>query len=113
MQYLVEMKLADNARSKNPADGLTLIEQYINPTLEICTKLQAEGKIVAGGPASAAIQLIFIVKAESDRELDAIVSGLPVWPLMETTITPMTTFQGRLETLKPRLERLRKIVKTP
>ncbi len=107
MQYLVEMKLADSVRSKSPTDGIVLIERYIVPTLEMCKNLQAEGRIIAGGPASGAIHLILIVTADSAAELDAIVAGLPVWPLMETTVTPMTTFEGRLQALRPRLESLK------
>ena len=39
--------------------------------------------------------------------LDDIVEGLPIWPWMETTITPLTSFDGRMAALRPRLERLK------
>jgi hypothetical protein len=48
MRYLVEMKLFGSARSKDPKDGIILIERYILPSLEICRKWQAEGKLLAG-----------------------------------------------------------------
>src|SRR5262245_41747120 len=107
MEYLVDMQLADSSRSTTPAEGLMLLEQYILPTLELCQQLAGEQRIVAGGPVSGAIALAFIIRADSAREIDAIVTGLPVWPRMVTRVTPLTTFADRVNALRPRLERLR------
>ena len=107
MQYLVDMRLADSGRSTTPAEGLTFIEQYILPTLDLCERLEREGRIVAGGPVSAAVALSFIIRADSAREIDDIVGSLPVWPRMITAVTPLTTWKDRAAALGPRLERLR------
>lgn len=107
MQYLVQMRLVPQGRPTSNQEGATFIEQYILPTLERCKKLQGEKKILAGGPISAAVGLVLIVTAESARELDDLITSLPVWPRMETDVTPLTTFEGRAETLRPRLEQLR------
>jgi hypothetical protein len=107
MQYLVDMQLADSGRSTTPAEGLIFLEQYILPTLEQCQQLAGDQRIVAGGPISGAIGLAFIIQAESALEIDAIVSGLAVWPRMLTTVTPLTTFADRAAALQPRLARLR------
>jgi muconolactone delta-isomerase len=96
----VQLKLADSARPTDPQAGITFIEQFILPTLELCKKLEAEKKIVAGGPLSAAVALSLIVSADSAAELDGIVTSLPVWPLMETTVTPLTSFSGRAEAVR-------------
>jgi len=108
MQYLVHMRLTTSGRPVTPADGAAFIEQVILPTLELCTKLQDEKKIVAGGPLSGAIALALIVNADSARELDDLISSLPVWPRMETDVTPLTTFEGRALMVRQRLEQLRK-----
>jgi len=108
MQYLVDMKLAAYGRpTGGPQDGITFIEQYILPSLELCEKLEGEKQILAGGPANGVIRLVMIVSAESAQELDEIVTSLPIWPQMETTVTPLTSFNGRMATLRPRLERLK------
>lgn len=73
MQYLVEMKLADSSRSRSPEEGLSFIEQYALPTLELCRKLQGEKKIVAGGPVSGAIALAMVMRAETIQELDELI----------------------------------------
>ena len=107
MQYLVQMKLVPQGRPTTTEEGTAFIEQFIFPTLELCKKLQDEKKILAGGPMSGAIGLALIVNADSARELDDLVTSLPVWSRMETDLTPLTTFEGRADTLLPRLERLK------
>lgn len=105
MTYKVDLKLAE--RPGTPQEGVVFIEQFILPTLELCKKLEAQKKIVAGGPLSGAIALSLIVSAESAQELDDVIFSLPVWPRMETTITPLTTFDGRIHTVRARLAQLK------
>ncbi len=107
MQYLVQMKLAAHSRPNTPQEGATFIEGYIFPSLEMCKKLEEKKKILAGGPMSGTIGIALILQAESPQELDELVASLPVWPQMETTVTPLTTFDGRIAALRPRLERLK------
>ncbi|HET7208596.1 MAG TPA: muconolactone Delta-isomerase family protein [Terriglobales bacterium] len=105
MNYLVQLKLAN--RPANQQEGAVFIEQFILPTLELCKKLEAERKIVAGGPLSGAIALSLIVSAESVQELDKVITSLPVWPLMETTVTPLSTFDVRMQAVRARLQQLK------
>ena len=107
MQYLVQMQLASVGRPTTSEDGIAFIEQLILPTLELCEKLQTDHKILAGGPRSGAVALVLIVNVESVQELDDLLTSLPVWPRMETEVTPLTTFGGRARSLRPRLERLK------
>jgi muconolactone delta-isomerase len=69
----------------------------------LCKKLANEEKILAGGPLSGTIGLALVVKAESAKDLDDLVTSLPVWPRMETTITPLTTFDDRALSIERRL----------
>jgi muconolactone delta-isomerase len=107
MQYLVQLRLKSSASPKTREDGVAFIEQYIYPTLERCKKLQEERKIIAGGPVSGAVALAFITSADSAEELDDMVTRLPIWPLMDTEVTPLSTFDVRKEALLPRLEQLK------
>ena len=107
MQYLVQMKLAAHSRPISPQDGIAFIESYIFPSLEMCKKLQEEKKILAGGPMSGTIGIAMILQADSAQELDELIESLPIWPRMETTVIPLTSFDGRMAALRPRLERLR------
>lgn len=106
MQYLVQMRLANPSRPTTTDEGLAFTEQYILPTLERCEGLQSHNKIIAGGPLSGAVALALIVDVDTVRELDEVITSLPVWPLMETTITPLTTFNDRRQavlTIRKRL----------
>jgi muconolactone delta-isomerase len=107
MQYLVQMHLSSMARPMNPNEGIDFIEQFIFPTLELCKKLEEEQRILAGGPMSGAVALVLLVKAESARELDDLITTLPVWPRMETEVIPLTTFDDRIQSLHPLLEALK------
>ena len=111
MQYLVQMKLAAYSRPKTPQEGAAFMEGYIFPSLEMCKRLEAERKILAGGPMSGTIGIALIVQAETAQELDELIESLPVWPQMETTVSPLTTFDGRIATLHPRLEQLKTSLK--
>ena len=106
MNYLVQLKLA--SRPETPQEGSVFTEQFILPTLELCKRLEAEKKIVAGGPLSGAVALSLIVSVESAQELDDLITSLPVWPRMETTVTPLSTFDVRMQAVRARLEQLRR-----
>ncbi len=110
MDYLVQMKLAAGSRPSSFEEGAAFIEQFILPTLERCRQLEAGNKIVAGGPLGGSVALALIVRAEDNREVDRIVESLPVWPRMETTITPLISFDDRLQAVRTRLEQLRTYV---
>jgi muconolactone delta-isomerase len=113
MRYLIEMKLSGLARPKDPQGGILLIEQYILPSLQICRRWQAEGKLLAGGPVSASIQLAIVLEVESVQELDALVESLPLWPIMETSVTPLTTFEGRIQAVQSKLKQLKSLIQDP
>ena len=107
MQYLVELRLASSSRAISPSEGIAFIEELVFPTLERCTKLLEQKRILAGGPMSGAVALALIVTAESARELDDLITSLPLWPRMETQVIPLTTFEGRKQSLLARLDQLK------
>jgi len=106
------MKLADSARSASPQEGMTFIQQLVIPTLDMCRKLEDEKIILAGGPLGGAIAVALVIRAESIQELDELLESLPLWPRMETTVTPLTSFEGRKTSVRKVLERLRAMLKT-
>lgn len=108
MQYLVRLRLVNPSRPKTADEGLAFIERYILPTLERCEQLQAQGKVAAGGPVSGAVALNLIINADTAQGLDEVITALPAWPLMETTVTPLTTFADRRHAVLGMRERLAK-----
>src|SRR5580658_5457955 len=96
MNYLVQLKLA--SRPDTSQEGIVFIEQFILPTLDLCKRLEAEKKIVAGGPLSGAIALSLIVSVESVQELDELItvclSG-PEWRRRSRRSAPSTSAYKR------------------
>jgi muconolactone delta-isomerase len=100
------MKLASSARPTTGEAGRVLAEQFIFPTLARCEELMAQKKILAGGPVSGTIAVVLIIDVETVPELDKLLTSLPAWPLMETEVIPLTTFDGRRNSLLARFEQL-------
>ena len=90
-----------------------MIERYILSSLEICRNWQAEQKLLAGGPVSGSIQLAIVLEVESAQELDELIESLPLWPLMETTVIPLTTFEGRIQAVQSKLKQLKSMIQEP
>jgi muconolactone delta-isomerase len=111
MQYLVRMNLAAPVRPATLPEGINFIEQAVLPTLQRCRQLRNENAILAGGPSSGAIALVFIIQAGSASELDELITSLPIWPRMEVEVTPLTTFEARERTVRTQLERLEALEK--
>ncbi len=107
MEYLVQMKLAASSRPATTEEGIAFIERFILPTLEECKRLETEHKILAGGPLGGAVALALVLQADSNREVGQLVESLPVWPRMETTITPLIRFDDRAQAVRARLQQLK------
>jgi hypothetical protein len=105
--YLVEMTFAPFASLPSPQEVVTFAERFALPTLEALERLAGAGRILAGGPALAAVGFSFIARASSPEELEEMVTGLPLWPRSQTRIVPLGTFESRAATIRSRLMRAR------
>jgi muconolactone delta-isomerase len=101
MLYLVDMTVASHP--KTPQEGLDLITISVLLALTAAKELEAKGIIVAGGLKTGQIGLAIILKVDSLEQLDEIVERLPIWPRMDTTITPLSTFEVRESSTQKRL----------
>jgi muconolactone delta-isomerase len=107
MLFLIELDHVKSGLPLPPEAGQDFIEKVILPTLARAEQLVAEKKIVAGGPVLGRIALRFIVDVESPQEVDQLVSGLPIWPLAESKVTPLVGFDDRRNSLQTLLETLK------
>jgi len=60
-------------------------------------------------PSAVTIGLVLLVRADSPKELDDLITSLPVWPRMETDVTPLTTFDDRALSIQQRLNDARQL----
>ena len=75
------------------------------PTIEALARLESEGKL-RGGVVAGARAATFILKADSHDEANQILMGLPNWGVSKVQLTPLQSFEARLEHTQPVLERL-------
>ncbi len=106
MLFLVELDHVKNGLPLTRDAGRAFIEQVIFPTLARAEELAADGRIVAGGPVVGRVALRLIMEAKSAEEADRLVSSLPLWPLAETRVTPLTTLVERREHVEELLKTL-------
>ena len=106
MLFLVELDHVKSGDMLTPEAVRSFIEQIIFPTIARVEQLVAEKKIMAGGPAVGRIALRFIMEAGSPQEVDRIITGLPLWPLAETRVTPLIAFTDRRKHVQSLLENL-------
>ena len=106
MQYLVQMNITPQGRPASLEEGHAFFRSYIHPTLKRCQKLKEDGTIVAGGPISGTIGLALVIETDTVKELDELLTSLPIWTRMETTVTPLTTFGDRASAIEDRIKRL-------
>jgi muconolactone delta-isomerase len=106
MMFLVELDHVKSGALPTRETGRAFIEQIAFPTLARAEQLVAEKKIVAGGPVVGRIALRFIVDVDSSKEVDRLVSSLPLWPVAETRVTALTAFADRREHVQELLEAL-------
>jgi hypothetical protein len=111
--YLVEMSFAPFASLLTPQEVVTFTERFALPTLDALGKLADAGRILAGGPALAAVGFCFIARAASPQELEEMVAGLPLWTRAQTRIVPLGTFESRAATIRARLLKAREAAVQP
>jgi len=95
MQYLVEG--ARGPLPPSPEQAIALLEETVIPHFEYMIKLNAEGKILAGGLPVGDRAFVCIIEAASNDEADRIVRDMPAWGLLEWKVTPLQSVEARAE----------------
>ena len=95
MQYLVEG--AHGPLGGTPQEMLALLEGMVIPHFDYMLKLQAEGKILAGGLPVGDRAFVCIIEAASHDEADRIVRDMPLWGALEWKVTPLQSVAARKE----------------
>jgi hypothetical protein len=92
-KYLVTMNLL-RTDPLLPVDQLTsLIRGAILPSMDLLTRLKAQGKLVSGGYPIGRPAIVLLVEAESEEDLYETLKGLPLWDQVEVEATRMQGFE--------------------
>jgi len=95
MQYLVTMDFVDPGPLLPPQQFLGMARTAVLPGHEAIINLKSEGKILAGGFPVGERAIAFIIEADSPKELDALLQGIPFWGIVKTKVTPLQDFEDR------------------
>jgi hypothetical protein len=95
MQYLVEG--TGGPGFATAAEALTVLESEILPGFEMLLKLEAEGKILAGGLPVADRAFVFVIDVPDNDAADKLIRNIPFWPVLQWKVTPLQSFAGRAE----------------
>ena len=106
MQYLVTMEFVDPGPLLAPQQYLGMMRAVVLPGHEALSKLKTEGKILAGGFPVGERAIALVVEADSPKELDSILLGIPFWGITKTKVTPLQDFEGRRELDEQGAERM-------
>ena len=97
MQYLVTMEFVEPGPLMTPQQLAPVAANQAVPTLETCIKLQAEGKILAGGIVAGGRSYVFIADVANNDELDQMLQSMPAWLITKADVVPLQDFDKRLE----------------
>lgn len=78
-----------------PEETVRVLESTVLPMFDALAKLEAEGKIVAGGLPLGDRAFTFIARAGSHEELDRMLRALPAWGILDWKVTPLEPFADR------------------
>jgi muconolactone delta-isomerase len=105
MRYLVTAKRMESGPMVPPQQAAMIIRTAVLPTLEALAKMESEGKI-RGGVVAGARDAAYVLEADSHDEATQILMGLPAWAFSQVELTPLQSFETRVEQTRQVLERL-------
>ena len=76
------------------------------PGHEALINLKSEGKVIAGGFPVGERAIAYVVEADSPKELDALLQGIPFWGIVKTKVTALQEFEDRRDQDQQFIEQL-------
>jgi hypothetical protein len=107
MRYLVHGEIVDPGYPVPPQQFAEYVESRVIPSLERLVKLEAEGKVLAGGAPAGTRGAAFIIEAASNDEVGEILMSLPFWALLKWQVTPLEGWPSRLNQVRHILEQVK------
>ena len=105
MRYLVTAETVESGPLAPPQQVAGLLRTAVLPSIEALARLESEGKI-RGGVVAGARAGAFVLEADSHDEANQILMSLPNWGFSKVELTPLQSFESRLEQTRQVLERL-------
>ncbi len=110
MHYLVTGEMIEEALAgKTREESAMYVQHVVKPSLEALEKLVEEDKVV-GGMVAGARDCAFIIDAESNSEVGKLLGNLPFWADNRWSVTPLQSFQSKLDQVSESAQTMRTVV---
>ena len=106
MRYLVIGRAVNIALGMQPQQGAQMLDTVIVPSLEMLAKWEREGRIHGASFAGRRANCM-IIDAASNEELNALLTTLPFWGLLEWEVTPLASFESQAKNVREISQRLK------
>ena len=102
---------SDGPGFTSPQQEVQVLENTILPSFEIILKLEKEGKVLAAGIPIGDRTIVFIMKASSNHEVDALLRSLPAWSALKWKVKALESIAGRADHEKTIVKNLKGAMK--
>jgi muconolactone delta-isomerase len=111
VQYLVTQEFVDPGPLLPLDQFARMGRMSVLPGHEALINLKSEGKVIAGGFPVGERAIAYVVEADSPKELDALLQGIPFWGIVKTKVTPLQDFEDRRDQDQQFIEQLEQSLK--
>ncbi len=109
MRFQVTIDGSDMAVGRPPQQLAQVVERMVVPSLEQLAQWEQEGRIHGGG-YTAARGGVFIMDADSNEEVEQLLTSLPYWGLVNVEVKPLISTSSMLERARAMSQRLQERV---
>ena len=99
MRFLVTIDGSNVGAGLPPERIAQVRQQMVVPGVEKLAQWEQEGKIHGGG-FTGARGSVFVVEANSNEEVDHLITTLPHWGLVKVDVKPLIPMSSMLERIK-------------
>ena len=99
MRFLFTIDGSDVGVGMPPERIAQVRQQMVVPGVEKLAQWEREGKIHGGG-FTGARGSVFIAEADSNEEVDQLVTSLPHWGLVKVDVKPLISMSSMLERIR-------------
>ena len=104
MRFLVTIDGSDVGKGMPPERLAEVLDRMVIPSIEQLVEWEREGRAHGGG-YTAARGGVFVIEADSNEEVDQLVTGLPHWGLVKVDVKPLRSASSILERSRAMRER--------
>ncbi len=109
MLYLIKGEAMPNVPAQ-PEQVVVMLENMMLPSLKALAGMEREKKLV-GGTMAGRRAFAIILEAPSNEEVEKWLQSLPFWGIVDWRVTPLVSFQTRLDSVTSMVQRVKALLK--